>query len=78
MKKKPSVMIPVPQKSEVLFYIENKDYIIAVTDEREDTLYGVQVYPVLGTYWDAATKDVQDAYKLGLCDFTRKCSLILD
>jgi len=78
MKKKPSVMIPVPDKSEVLFYIENQDYIIAVLDAQEDTLYGVQVYPVLGTYWDADIKDVQDAYKLGLCDFTRECSIILD
>ena len=63
-------------KDDVLFYIENEQYIIAVLDRVEDLLFGVQVYPEMGHYWVSTTDEVEDAYKKKIVDFTQDCDLI--
>jgi len=63
-------------KDDVLFYIENKNIVIAVTDEADEALFGFQIYPKMGTTWMSSLKDVEDAYSKGIVDFTKDCSLL--
>lgn len=61
-------------EKDVLFYIEYKKVqnVIAVLDQMDQVLFGVQIFPKVGKKWSCSISDAQDAFKKKLIDFTKK------
>lgn len=67
-------------KEDIQYFIEFKKtlHVVAVLDQIEEIIFGVEIFPTRGKYWTCTAEDVQDAYKNDLIDFTTQNHLMED